>query len=562
MVITSFAEMISISAVIPFLGAVVAPEKLFENDFVQHLAGVFNYTKPEQLLLPLTIVFSVAAVVSGVMKIALLWVQSRLSYSIGSDFGISIYNRTLYQPYEVHIKRNSSEVIAVISTKVNSLIGGAIVPVTTMLSSVLMMLSIIFVLSIVDVLVTLYMFVSFSLVYGVIIVLTKKYMVKNSERIAIEQNNVVKVVQEGLGGVRDILIDNTQKLYCDVYRSSDISLRRSMANNQIVGGSPRFIIETVGLVLIAVIAYGFSNREDSAHAITILGVMALGAQKMLPVLQQLYRSWQIVRGSQASMMDALNLLEQPMNHFIGKDNSKRVDFYDNIELRDVHFRYYEHEVSVLEEISLKINKGDVVGVVGVTGSGKSTLIDVVMGLLKPTGGEVLVDGVPITLENNGAWKSHISHVPQVIFLADASIAENIAFGVDRSRIDMDRVVEVAQLAQISKTIELWDDKYGTIVGERGIRLSGGQRQRIGIARALYKQSDVIVLDEATSALDGETEHAVMDAINSVSSKVTILIVAHRYSTLKNCDQIIEIEGGKVKSVVSYEDLKKVQGEEL
>jgi ATP-binding cassette subfamily B protein len=223
-------------------------------------------------------------------------------------------------------------------------------------------------------------------------------------------------------------------------------------------------------------------------------------------------------------------------------------------LEQVVFRYAPDAPLVLQNLNLTIPKGSRVGFVGSTGSGKSTLIDIIMALLDPIEGSLMVDDVPINSNNSRSWQSHIAHVPQTIFLADSTIAENIALGIMSRNVDLERVRKAAQQAQIADIIESWDKKYDTIVGERGIRLSGGQRQRIGIARALYKQADVIVFDEATSALDNDTERTVMKAINSISKEITLLIIAHRLTTLKDCDQIIELSDGQVSKVGSYEQI--------
>lgn len=220
----------------------------------------------------------------------------------------------------------------------------------------------------------------------------------------------------------------------------------------------------------------------------------------------------------------------------------------------MNFRYENQLPIVLKDINLNIKKGSRIGFIGSTGGGKSTLIDIIMGLLSPSGGTLEIDGQVITSSNNRAWQDHIAHVPQTIFLADSTIEENIAFGIPREMIDSSRVRAAAQQAQIAETIEAWPSQYQTIVGERGVRLSGGQRQRIGIARALYKQADVIVFDEATSALDYETEEAVIQSIKGLSENLTLIIVAHRLTTLKYCSQIVELQDGSIKRICSYDEV--------
>jgi ATP-binding cassette subfamily B protein len=357
-----------------------------------------------------------------------------------------------------------------------------------------------------------------------------------------------------LGGIRDVLIDGTQNTYCDIYRTADQSLRRAQANVNIVSSSPRFMIEALGMVLIAGLAFVMAQRSEGlSGAIPVLGALALGAQRLLPVLQQAYSSFSSIRGNQRNLEDVIDLLDQPMpDQPVGV--VQPIAFTQGIQINQLSFQYAEQSPWVLKGVNLSIEKGSRVGFIGSTGSGKSTLIDLVMSLLQPTQGTLEIDGQATTLANQRAWQAHLAHVPQSIFLADSSIAENIAFGVPRALIDMQRVQRAAQQAQIAQTIEGWEKGYETFVGERGVRLSGGQRQRIGIARALYKQANVIVFDEATSALDNETERAVMQAIDDLGDELTVLIVAHRLSTLKHCTKIVELKQGQVLREGRYEDI--------
>ena len=546
MVVASVAEVVSIGAVLPFLGVLTAPEAVFEHAFAQPVISFFNLTQPRDLLLPLTVLFITAAIVSAVVRVLLLWLQTRLGHAIGADFSIDIYQRTLYQPYQAHLSRNSSEVIAGISNKVNQVVYGGILPALFIASSTLMLVVILAALIAIDPWVALAAFGGFGSIYVVITLATKQQLARNSLRISQNSNQVIKALQEGLGGIRDVLIDGTQKTYCAIYRSADISLRRALANNQIIGSTPRFLIEALGVVLIALLAYGISGRESGfAQAIPILGALALGAQRLLPVMQQLYSSWSNLKGGQESLVDVLGLISQPLPAHLNEPPQAPLAFKESIVLRQIGFRYSEVAPPVLRGISIEIKKGSRVGFMGTTGSGKSTLLDIVMGLLPPTSGTLEVDGRAITTTNYRAWQAHIAHVPQAIFLADTSIAENIAFGVPPEEIEMHRVKHAAERAQIAATIESWEHGYETLVGERGVRLSGGQRQRIGIARALYKRADVIVFDEATSALDNETEAAVMEAINAIGSDITLLMVAHRLSTLTGCDTVFELSKGKI-----------------
>ncbi len=554
MLLTSFAEILSIGSVLPFLGVLTAPEHIFEMPLVQPVIKALKITEPKQLLLPLTIIFGLAALIAGTMRLLLLWASTRLSFATGADLSISIYRRTLYQSYAVHCSRNSSEVIDGISGKVNGVIYSIIVPSLMLISSSVMLIAILIALLIVEPVIALVAFGGFGLIYIVIIRLTRKQLMVNSKCVASESTQVIKSLQEGLGGIRDVLIDGSQETYCEIYRNADSLLRRAQGNSLFIGASPRYGMEALGMLLIAALAYSLAQQaEGISKAIPILGALALGAQRLLPVLQHAYGSWIQINSGQASLQDTLELLDQPLPDHVTRP-VKHLPFNQSIMLKQLRFRYGEQAPYVLNKLNLTITKGSRVGFIGTTGSGKSTLLDIVMGLLQPINGLLEIDGQPITPANHRAWQSHIAHVPQTIFLADSTIEENIAFGIPRDQIDLFRVKQAAEQAQISESIESWPKKYQTFVGERGIRLSGGQRQRIGIARALYKQADVIIFDEATSALDSKTEQAVMQAIESLSKELTLLIIAHRLTTLKNCTQIVELSDGNIKHVGSYRDI--------
>ncbi len=552
MLLASFAEILSIGAVLPFLWVLTAPERIFEHAAAQPIIHVFGLTKPAQLLLPLTIAFAVAALIAGSLRLLLLWVSTRLSFATGADLSLSIYRRTLYQPYTVHCSRNSSDLISGISGKANGVIYNIIVPTLTLISSSFMLITILMALLAVEPVIALVAFGGFGLIYVFIISLTRKQLLFDSRCIARESSQVIKSLQEGLGGIRDVLIDGSQATYCQIYSRADLHLRRAQGNNLFVSSSPRYGMEALGMVLISVLAYSLAKESDGiSKAIPILGALALSAQRLLPVLQQAYGSWAQINGGQASLIDTLELLDQPLPCYIDQLVSQPLPFKSNISINQLTFRYSPETPYVLNKINLTIPKGSRIGFIGATGSGKSTLLDIIMGLLQPNDGTLSIDGQHVTLSNNRAWQAHIAHVPQVIFLADSTIEENIAFGVPKEYIDSQRVRKVAQQAQIAKVIESWPAKYQTCVGERGIRLSGGQRQRLGIARALYKKADVIIFDEATSALDNETEQSVMEAIESLSEDLTLLIIAHRLTTLKNCTQIVELAEGCISRIGCY-----------
>jgi ATP-binding cassette, subfamily B, bacterial PglK len=555
MIVASIMEIVSIGAVVPFLGALTAPEQIYQHHLTQPLIQILEITGPSQLLLPLTIIFIMAILSAAIVRLLLLYALTRLSYAIGADLSVNIYRRTLYQDYSIHTSRNSSEIINSIITKTNIVIRGILVPLLNFLTSVIIMLGIISMIFAINAQVALITFSVLAFLYWVITFFTKKSLQKNSQLIADESTKMVKYLQEGLGGIRDVLIDGTQEFYCKLYRNADLSLRRASGDNIFIASSPRYLMETIGMILIVVLAYTLTLQEGGiSTAIPVLGALALGAQKLLPALQQAYGSYSSIKGSKASFIDVLNLLNQTLPYNTSQDSINLMPFKQDIIFKDLSFRYKKDAPWILKNVNLSFKKGETIGFIGMTGSGKSTLLDILMGLLVPTEGELLIDGVTITQENRRAWQAHISHVPQSIYLADGAIQENIAFGVESEKIKEHKVVQAAQQAQIAEVINNLKSKYKTFVGEQGVQLSGGQRQRIGIARALYKDSDVLIFDEATSALDNQTEQKIMQQIAQLKDSQTIFIIAHRLTTLKQCDSIIRINTDYTIEKVTYNQI--------
>ena len=555
MVVASIMEVVSIGAIVPFLSVLTAPEQIYQHHLAQPLIKILEITEPSQLLLPLTIIFVMATLISATVRLLLLYALTRLSYATGADLNIDIYRRTLYQDYSIHISRNSSEIINSIITKTNIVIVHILVPSLNLISSVIIMVGITSIVFTINAQVALITFLVFALFYGVIVFFTKKSLQKNSQLIADESTKMVKSLQEGLGGIRDVLIDGTQEFYCKLYHNADLSLRRASGDNVFIGHSPRYLMEAVGMILLTILAYTLTLQSNVVVAIPILGALALGALKLLPPLQQAYGSYSAIKGAKSSFIDVLNLLNQPLPYNASQDLINPTPFKREIVFKDLSFRYTKNTPWILKNVNLSFKKGETIGFIGVTGSGKSTLLDILMGLLTPTSGELLIDGVAISQQNRRAWQAHISHVPQSIYLADSTIQENIAFGVGSEQIKEHRVIQVAQQAQVSKMINNLKNKYKAFVGERGVQLSGGQRQRIGIARALYKDSDVLIFDEATSALDNQTEQKIMQQIAKLKDNQTVFIIAHRLTTLEQCDRIIRINTDYTIEQVNFNQIE-------
>lgn len=506
LVISSLAEMVSIGAVIPFLGVLTTPEKVFNMPYIQPIKEYLRIFNPQELILPLTLAFIIIAIFTGLIRLLVLWVGNRLSFASGADLSLDIYRKTLYQPYRIHVMRNSSEIMGGILGKASGLVPSLILPIMNTLGGILIIGTILIALILFNPVISISVFIGFGVIYGIIGYVTRKRLSIIGKIKSEEYTRVIKILQEGLGGVRDILLDGNQAIYCKIFEESDQKFRRASAESAFIGGSPRFLIESFGMILLAIFAYLLS-RSDSGlvTVLPLLGAIALGAQRILPILQQVYQSWVTIKGNEKAFWDVLELLDQNIPEYVDL-NIKPLKFNDCVRIEDLAFRYHPDQSWVIKDLSLNICNGDRIGFIGVTGSGKSTLLDIVMALLEPSKGKLIVDNQIIDSNTmRRAWQANIAHVPQSIYLSDSTIAENIAFGISIDQIDFDRVRMVAKQAQIDSHIMSLKDGYKTFVGERGIRLSGGQRQRIGIARALYKEASVIIFDEATSALDNETE---------------------------------------------------------
>jgi ATP-binding cassette, subfamily B, bacterial PglK len=547
-IITSIVEAISIGAVVPFLAALTSPDVLYENEYILVVVEWLSIGDPQKLLPLFSLFFAVLILISGFLRILLLWSQTRIGFAIGIDFDKKIYKNILYKPYLDHLTTNSSELVSGLTTKTSQVVMQLVIPSLTILSSTLILITILSLLLSINPRVAALSLLTFGSIYFVIYMSSKKYIRRSSKNISIYQSRVIQILQESLGGIRDILIDSLQPVFQKTYLDSDSKLRRSMGNNVIIANTPKFAIEAISMAIIVLMVNLFFDKENGiVEILPIIGLIVLSAQRLLPVLQQIFSSISLIGGVSDTTEDVINLLRkgQSLRCCENTQELSALNFNESIKFCNVYYRYKHDREWILNNANFNFNKGDKIGIIGKTGSGKSTLVDLIIGLISPTKGEILIDGEILAEEINNAWQKNISHVPQVIFLSDSTIAENIAFGVATDKIDYSLIEKAAEDAQISSDIESWSDGYNTIVGENGVRLSGGQRQRIGIARALYKKSNLIVFDEATSALDTETELSIMKTINSIDSKITIIIITHRLSTLKDCNHIIDLDKLKV-----------------
>lgn len=553
MILSGLAEIISLAAIVPFLTAITNPEVISKNELALKFFNLFNINPSDDILLPLTIIFCSAVVISAVIRLLNILFINKLSAAIGSDISCEAFKRTIYQPYQVHINRNSSEVIAALTNHTRSTI--EVINFTLQLfAGLIIAISILITLITIDWSLALSSISIFAVAYYLISITIRKRLNKNSKNVAKKSKIQIKLLQESLGAIRNVLLSNSQQLYLNDYKKIDRNLWQTRAENQFLGLFPRYAIEALGLLFIAFLSiFVKGQNNDSLNIIPILGTFALGAQRLLPAMQQIYIGWARIKSVSYEVNELINKLEQPMPFKINANFNNFFNFKDSIKLEKICFSY-KKDIKILQDISLEIKQGERIGIVGTTGSGKSSLVDIILGLLKPDSGIIRVDGQeiydPKYPDRIRKWQQAIANVPQDIYLSDCSFKENIAFCVPKNKIDIKKVKESARKARILEFIEKTPLGFDTLVGEMGIQLSGGQKQRIGIARALYQQKNILFLDEATSALDNKTESLLIESINNLNRKITIVMIAHRVSTIKNCDKVVHLENGKINKVTS------------
>ncbi len=552
MLLGAVAELCTLGAVLPFIATLSNPEKVFDYPTVAKTLELFGFEKTSDLTLTLTLLFCWIVIFAAAIRVTLSFASNRFVYGLGHDLGVRVYDRILDQPYSYHVKQNTSEYIAALN-KVTVVVNAVLLPIVQAVIATIIAVTIASAVFVIQPLLFIAIASGFGCVYLIISLAIKGKLRSNSRIFARMSVTRIQCLQEGVGGIRDVILDDSQDQFIADFQIEDAQMRRAQASNNFLNTLPRFLVEGLGVLTIVTIAFFLSKREGGlTESLPTLGVIVLGAQRLLPLLQTIYTSWSKFTGNSRVILDVLEFLELPESSFRKKNSQtmENVKFDTAIAINNLSFTYGGTQEEVLHQISLKIPRGAIVGFRGETGCGKSTLIDLIMGLLSPTSGFIEIDGVTLTDANRGGWYKQIAHVPQGIYLADSTILENIAFGVPRDSIDLQRVNAAVETAILSKFIGDLPEGLESAVGERGVRLSGGQRQRIGIARAIYKNASVLVLDEATSALDGETEQKLMEKINQFDDKLTILMIAHRLETLANCDFQVEMKNGQISKVTS------------
>lgn len=559
-ILAAAGEVANLGALLPFLRLLANPQEGLKA--LGPLAATLRELPQQHLLLSFGLVFMVVVVMSTLLRVITIWSQLRLGALITADIGNQVFAAVLRRPFSWHLGQNSSTVLSHLTKDVDQVSG-------SIQALLVMLVNIAIVVLLGGSLIALspgVMAVMAGLLAGFYVVVfrfTRGNLRADGQRFTTNYQSSMQVIQEALGGIRDVLLDRSQPFFEKAYARSNLISRLATAAINSKALVPRYLIEGFVVLLIMSISLGLAL---SGHGIEsqfpLLGTLALGAYRLLQPLQQCFAAFSSMQANQASLLRLEPFLLST------ESGSSLSDFLDAnqmsetpttmplIEFQSMSFRYNPEEPWVLHDINLAIESGERLAFVGSSGSGKSTCTDLILGLLKPTDGVVLVQGRdlqswPGLVE---AWQRRIAHVPQQIYLSDATFAANIAFGIPPERIDKQLVREAAEQARISELIESSPMGYETVVGERGVRLSGGQRQRIGIARALYKRAQLLVLDEATSALDMHTEAEVMAAVESLDRAITVILVAHRLSTVERCDRIVLLENGRIRGVGSYREL--------
>lgn len=558
MIISAIIDVIGIVFIMPFMAMVSDPDAISQHKKVAWLYHHLHFQSAHKFLIFLGILILVILVVANSFAAFTTWFSLRFATMQGSTISSRLFAKYLQQPYIFFLNKNSAELSKNIIAEVGTVIYSVLIPCMQMLAKFIGILFILILLFLVNPLLALSVVIVLGGIYTAIYGIARKKLFNISRILVQVQESRFRLVNEALGGIKDIKLLGNAKFFLKRFtKASDVQAVNS-ATNQIIGLLPRYALESIAFgAILLIVVYMLVVNHDTAQVIPMLALYAFAGYRLMPALQMVFWAMTTIRANSGSLdvlyEDFKKLPMQP--EVISNANVVPLKLNQAIELRNLTFAYPNMEKSVIKDLSLTIKANTTIGFVGSTGSGKTTTIDLVLGLLNPQAGALIVDGVPIDEHNLRNWQLNLGYVPQHIFLSDDTITNNIAFGIAEDKVDLAAVENAARIANLHEFIvkEL-PEGYETVVGERGVRLSGGQRQRIGIARALYRDPDVLILDEATSALDGITETVIMEAIHNLAHQKTIIIIAHRLTTLKECDVIYMLEHGKIVEHGNYAEL--------
>ena len=547
MVLMAFLEVLGVGSIMPFLSVLGNPEVIETNKYLNWVYHILNFNDKNSFLMFLGFFALFMLLISAVIRSITSYAKFRFSNLRRHSIGQKLLKRYLNQPYSFFLSRNSSDISKVILSETDLAINQSILPSLNLLTSTILSVTLIIFLIIVDPVLAIILASIFGGFYIIMYLTVRKYLTKIGSKRSEANTKRFKITSETIGGIKDIKILGREKVYIDSFKTPSYEFSHYHSINQTLSEIPQFLVEVIAFgALLAMAMYALaSDGTDIGTLLPILGLYAIGALKLKPAVNGIYASMAKIKFGGAALDSVLNDLKECNCEIDTKNDKKRLKLRNKLELKGINFSYSESTTNVLRDINISIKANTSVGIKGTTGAGKSTLVDIILGLLTPTQGKLIVDEQELNHENIRKWQNSIGYVPQSIFLSDDTISSNIAFGIPKDDINMAQVAKVSKMAQLDEFIQSLEFGYVTEVGERGVRLSGGQRQRLGIARALYNEPELLVLDEATSALDNKTEIEVMKAINKMNGTKTIIMIAHRLSTIENCDMIIDINNGKI-----------------
>jgi ABC-type multidrug transport system fused ATPase/permease subunit len=552
-------EVLGVASIMPFMSVLANPSVVQSNSVLASAYRLLDFTDPERFLVVLGLGVFVTLIVAQALKALTTYAQLRFSLLREYSLSERLIAGYLHQPYAWFLKRHSADLGKAVLSEVSQVVYGAVMPTMVCLAQGFVVVALLLLLVAVNPIIALSIGGVLALAYGLVYRATSRYLDRIGAERGADNEARYRLVTEAFGGIKEIKIGGYEGSYVDRFRSPARRFAIHQAAAQTIAQMPRFALEAIafgGMVLVAVVLVAGSGTLG--HVLPIMALYAFAGYRLMPAAQQIYASVSTMRYT----LGALDKMHADLMALPGPSDAEGVPGVEpplrpeqDIVLDRVTYRYPDAPRPALDDLTLRIGAGQTVAFVGSTGSGKTTAVDLLLGLLEPEAGTICVDGTPITAVNRRSWQRCIGYVPQQIFLADDSVASNIAFGVERARIDHDAVVRAARMAELHDFITAQlPDGYETRVGERGIRLSGGQRQRIGLARALYHRPRVVVLDEATSALDNLTERAVMEAIRNLGEGVTVIMVAHRLSTVRGADRIFLLRDGRLAASGTFQEL--------
>lgn len=540
-ILMALAETVGVVSIMPFLSVLARPDMVQDNAALAWLYDKFAFNSDQEFITALGIASIVLVVGSSAFKTITLHLVNRFTFLLRHSISARLLSGYLHQPYEFFLTYNPSELNRNVLSEIDQLQNGLIKPVSQLIAQGAVVLAMMLLLLFYNPWIAISAAAVIGLMYGVIYLLVRKRLGRTGQARQDANGARFQACNEALGGIKDVKITNAAAAYQDSFNHASREYSRHQANAETLSQSPLYMVETAGysgLIILALILMKQSN--DIGQVLPVLGLYGFAAYRLLPSAQIMYRGFAQLKFSSAALETIHQHLSLPTQ--TSKPARQPLTPKQEIRMQGICFAYpTAPDKNVLQDFDLHIPANTSVGIVGKSGAGKSTVMDLLLGLLQPQAGTLSVDGITIDASNIRNWQAAIGYVPQHIYLADTSIAENIAFGVPAGQIDLQAVERAARAAQIHEFIvnEL-PDGYQSKVGDRGIRLSGGQRQRIGIARALYRDPPVLLMDEATSALDSDTEAALNQAVNALAGQKTIVIIAHRTISLNVCELVIEL----------------------